>query len=110
MRSTKYDVQAKFLQASALVGTEFLDRLDYYANAWLPARDLVVAALEKRKQVDEQGRIILFEQFAPWKVRRALIHLSRSGSLIFLAGAPLRARECPWHPRGREAALRPLPG
>ncbi|KAI0735190.1 GAMM1 protein [Earliella scabrosa] len=60
-------VDAKFLQASALVGTEFLDRLDYYANAWLPARDLVVAALEKRKQVDEQGRIILFEQFAPWK-------------------------------------------
>lgn len=45
-----------------------MDRLDYYANAWLPARDLVVAALEKRKQVDQNGRIILFEQFAPWKV------------------------------------------
>ncbi|KAI1797874.1 GAMM1 protein [Ganoderma leucocontextum] len=60
-------VDAKFLQASTLVGTEFLARLDYYANAWLPARDLVVAALEKRKQVDQNGRIILFEQFAPWK-------------------------------------------
>ncbi|KAI0757011.1 GAMM1 protein [Daedaleopsis nitida] len=60
-------VDAKFLQASALVGTEFLSRLDYYANAWLPARDLVVDALEKRKQVDQNGRIILFEQFAPWK-------------------------------------------
>ena len=45
-----------------------MDRLDYYANAWLPARDLVVAALEKRKQVDQNGRIILFAQFAPWKV------------------------------------------
>ena len=63
--------QARFLQASTMVGTEFLDRLDYYAKAWLPARDLVVAALEKRKQVDPQGRIILFEQFAPWKVCRS---------------------------------------
>ncbi|KAH9849781.1 GAMM1 protein [Lenzites betulinus] len=60
-------VDAKFLQASALVGGEFLNRLDYYANAWLPARDLVVAALNKRKEVDASGRIILFEQFAPWK-------------------------------------------
>ncbi|TBU35221.1 GAMM1 protein [Dichomitus squalens] len=60
-------VDAKFLQASALVGNEFLDRLGYYADAWLPARDLVVAALEKRKQVEQNGRIILFEQFAPWK-------------------------------------------
>ncbi|KAI0639378.1 GAMM1 protein [Trametes polyzona] len=60
-------VDAKFLQASAMVGTEFLDRLDYYANSWLPARDLVVAALNKRKEVDPSGRIILFEQFAPWK-------------------------------------------
>ncbi|KAI0778164.1 GAMM1 protein [Trametes elegans] len=60
-------VDARFSQASALVGTEFFDRLDYYANAWLPARDLVVAALNKRKEVDPSGRIILFEQFAPWK-------------------------------------------
>ncbi len=62
-------LQSKFLKASTLVGTEFLERLDYYANAWLPARDLVLAAFEKRKQVDQNGRIILFEQFAPWKVR-----------------------------------------
>ncbi|KAI0651832.1 GAMM1 protein [Trametes meyenii] len=60
-------VDAKFLQASAMVGGEFLNRLDYYANAWLPARDLVVAALNKRKEADPSGHIILFEQFAPWK-------------------------------------------
>ncbi|CDO71544.1 hypothetical protein BN946_scf184911.g14 [Trametes cinnabarina] len=60
-------VDAKFLQASAMVGTEFLDRLDYYANAWLPARDLVLEALNKRKEVDPSGRIVLFESFAPWK-------------------------------------------
>jgi uncharacterized UPF0160 family protein len=42
--------------------------LDYYANAWLPARDLVVSALAHRANVDPSGKILLFEQFAPWKV------------------------------------------
>ncbi|KAJ3485568.1 hypothetical protein NLI96_g4883 [Meripilus lineatus] len=60
-------VDAQFLKGSALVGEEFLGRLDYYANAWLPARDLVSAALLKRTEVDASGKIILFEQFAPWK-------------------------------------------
>ncbi|KAL1951966.1 hypothetical protein VTO73DRAFT_1115 [Trametes versicolor] len=60
-------VDANFQQASALVGSEFMNRLDYYANAWLPARDLVIAALNKRKEIDPSGHIILFEQFAPWK-------------------------------------------
>ena len=56
------------MKASALVGGEFLNRLNYYANAWLPARDLVAAALNKRTEVESNGKIILFEQFAPWKV------------------------------------------
>ncbi|KAI0078902.1 GAMM1 protein [Panus rudis PR-1116 ss-1] len=60
-------IDAQFLKASAMVGTEFLDRIDYYANAWLPARDLVSAGLNKRFEVDPSGKLILFEQFAPWK-------------------------------------------
>ncbi|KAK7694627.1 hypothetical protein QCA50_001814 [Cerrena zonata] len=60
-------VDALFLKASALVGGEFLNRLNYYANAWLPARDIVAAALSKRIEVEANGKIILFEQFAPWK-------------------------------------------
>lgn len=68
--------QTNFQQASALVGSEFMNRLDYYANAWLPARDLVIAALNKRKEIDPSGHIILFEQFAPWKVcRQGLVHI-----------------------------------
>jgi hypothetical protein len=51
-----------------MTGEEFLGRLDYYANAWLPARDLVVSALAHRPNVDPSGKILLFEQFAPWKV------------------------------------------
>ncbi|OBZ78890.1 hypothetical protein A0H81_01168 [Grifola frondosa] len=60
-------LDSKFLQASSLVGEEFMNRLDYYANSWLPARDLVSTALTKRTEVDPSGRIVLFEQFAPWK-------------------------------------------
>ena len=62
-------VQAQFLKASALVGDEFIGRLEYYADAWLPARDLVLAGLKARTEIDPSGKIILFERFAPWKVR-----------------------------------------
>jgi hypothetical protein len=52
-----------------LTGTEFLGKLDYYANAWLPARDLLLSAIEaSRDAVDPSGKIILLEQFLPWKV------------------------------------------
>ncbi|KEP51057.1 GAMM1 protein/Ni-binding urease accessory protein (UreG), related protein [Rhizoctonia solani 123E] len=60
-------VDARFQKASELTGTEFLGRLDYLANAWWPARDLVSNAIEARIQFEPTGRIILFEQFAPWK-------------------------------------------
>jgi len=56
------------VKASTLTGEEFLGRLDYYAKAWLPARTLVAEGLAQRTQVDPSGRIILFEQFGPWKV------------------------------------------
>jgi len=48
-------------------GEEFLGRLNHYANAWLPARDLVISALNNRNNVDPSGKILFLEQFAPWK-------------------------------------------
>jgi len=60
-------VDTRFEKASQLTGGEFLGRLDYYAKAWLPARDLVADALNQRLNVDPSGHIIVFEQFAPWK-------------------------------------------
>lgn len=53
-----------------MVGDEFVDRLNYYANAWLPARDLVAAGLKERSHVDPSGKIVLFEQYAPWKASK----------------------------------------
>jgi len=60
-------VDELFGKASALTGSEFLGRLDYYANAWMPARDIVLSAFNDRGNVHATGRIILFTQFAPWK-------------------------------------------
>ena len=58
----------KFVLASQLAGGEFLARLDYLAKAWLPARDLVVKAVEARKSVHKSGKVVVFEEFSPWKV------------------------------------------
>ncbi|KAF8898711.1 GAMM1 protein [Infundibulicybe gibba] len=60
-------VDAHFSKASALTGAEFLGKLDYYANAWLPARDLLISSIAASKAIDPSGKIILFEQFLPWK-------------------------------------------
>ena len=59
---------ARFEVASALAGTEFSEQLDGLVNGWLPARDLVEAALLKRAEVDVSGEIICFESGGmPWK-------------------------------------------
>ena len=55
------------MKASQLAGEEFLGRLNYYGRSWLPARDIVVGALSRRVNVDPSGRIIVFDQYAPWK-------------------------------------------
>ncbi|KAL8287325.1 hypothetical protein RQP46_003777 [Phenoliferia psychrophenolica] len=57
----------KFVEASQLAGGEFLARLDYLAKAWLPARDIVVKAVEARKTVHKSGKVVVFEEFSPWK-------------------------------------------
>ena len=56
-----------FKKAIALTGEEFTERVRYYAFAWLPARDIVLKALQERHSVDKTGRIIKFEQSLPWK-------------------------------------------
>ena len=57
----------RFLEASRLMGTSFLRKLDDYYYAWLPARNLVYRAYEKRQEYDEKGRILVLEKGAPWK-------------------------------------------
>lgn len=58
----------KFAQASQRIGEEFQRELDYYTKAWLPAREVVQKAFEKRNEYDAEGRILVFDgQSAPWK-------------------------------------------
>ncbi|KAL5624768.1 hypothetical protein BROUX41_004828 [Berkeleyomyces rouxiae] len=57
-----------FLRASQRIGEEFEHELKYYTTAWLPARDVVQVAFEKRMEHDPQGRVLVFEgTSAPWK-------------------------------------------
>ncbi|KAI0134568.1 putative UPF0160 protein C27H6.8 [Xylariales sp. AK1849] len=58
----------RFLTASQRIGEEFSRDLEYYAKAWLPARDIVKKAYEKRKEYDPSGRVMVLEgQSVPWK-------------------------------------------
>ncbi|KAF9270254.1 metal-dependent protein hydrolase [Marasmius fiardii PR-910] len=62
------DVDTQFLKASSLTGGEFMGKLDYYVNAWLPARELLSEAIAKSKaNIDPSGKIVLLERFLPWK-------------------------------------------
>ncbi|XP_010173394.2 UPF0160 protein MYG1, mitochondrial, partial [Antrostomus carolinensis] len=45
------DTEAGFKRAMELVGGEFMEQLDYYHRAWLPARALVEAAVQRRFEV-----------------------------------------------------------
>jgi len=58
------DIDQNFFKASALVGNEFVDRLDYYGNACLPARQLVLDL--NRATFD--GWVVVFDLYAPLKV------------------------------------------
>uniref|UniRef100_A0A4W5JWX6 Uncharacterized protein n=1 Tax=Hucho hucho TaxID=62062 RepID=A0A4W5JWX6_9TELE len=59
---------AGFHKALGMVGAEFLDRVDFYQNSWLPARVVVEGAVQMRKQVDPSGEVVVFSQGGcPWK-------------------------------------------
>lgn len=62
------DIDSKFLKAISVVQVEFLDRINYFKNSWLPARQFVVDALEKRYEIDSSGEIVCFPSGGlPWK-------------------------------------------
>ncbi|CCK71230.1 Myg1p KNAG_0G01720 [Huiozyma naganishii CBS 8797] len=56
-----------FFKASDFIGKIFVDLVTGYGKAWLPAKTLVRKAIDGRMDVDKSGKIILFDQFCPWK-------------------------------------------
>uniref|UniRef100_A0A4W3JBW5 Myg1 exonuclease n=1 Tax=Callorhinchus milii TaxID=7868 RepID=A0A4W3JBW5_CALMI len=62
------DTEAGFRKAMELVGTEFLDRLQFFHKSWLPARTLVEEAIRKRYEEDPSGEILVMARGGcPWK-------------------------------------------
>ena len=61
--SNNEELDKRFERASAMAGSEFFARLDYTFQSWLPARQVVVAALEKRTH----PQLLVFDEFASWK-------------------------------------------
>jgi len=58
---------ARFDQASELIGSEFLSKLKYYSSAWLPARSIVSGCLADRLGVDPSGQVIELPRYCPWQ-------------------------------------------
>lgn len=56
-----------FQKASNFIGEIFVDLVKGYGLGWLPAKALVRKAVEERKEVDPSGKVLLFNQFCPWK-------------------------------------------
>ncbi|XP_028303019.1 MYG1 exonuclease [Gouania willdenowi] len=66
--SKSQDTEEGFQKALKMVGDEFLERLDFYKSAWLPARTVVEEAIRQRHQVDPSGEVVFFSQGGcPWK-------------------------------------------
>ncbi|XP_068068575.1 MYG1 exonuclease [Anomalospiza imberbis] len=109
------DTEAGFRRAMELVGSEFLERLDFYHRAWLPARALVEEAIRHRLEVDASGQVLELSQGGcPWKehvfqLERELA-LPRPLQLVLFPdrGGQWRVQSVPAAPHSFQSRL-PLP-
>src|SRR5262245_42412599 len=62
------EIDQRFERASTLIGEACLGKLDFYAQSWLPARDIVEAARKARDTLNLDGRVLHLPQFCPWQV------------------------------------------
>ncbi|GAB1605797.1 UPF0160 protein MYG1, mitochondrial-like isoform X1 [Argonauta hians] len=66
--STDTNEEDQFKKAMELVGGEFLERVTFYKDSWLPARQIVKQAVLDRHQVDKSGEVMLLKNGGcPWK-------------------------------------------
>ena len=72
----------RFVKAMSLVRDEFIERIQFYARVWLPARASVEQAVKARYSVDTSGDIIAFDSGAcPWKEHLADIEAESNGTM-----------------------------
>lgn len=65
--STSDDQNDRFKCAMELTCSEFLLHAESLMKVWWPARSIVQRAIANRHNVHESGKIILLDQFCPWK-------------------------------------------
>ncbi|XP_068619706.1 MYG1 exonuclease [Battus philenor] len=63
----RIDSDEIFKKAMEMVLEEFLYIIDYSISIWLPARDFVKSAIDKRFEVHKTGEILEFTERFPWK-------------------------------------------
>eukprot|EP00003_Mantamonas_plastica_P030548 TRINITY_DN763_c1_g1_i3.p1 TRINITY_DN763_c1_g1~~TRINITY_DN763_c1_g1_i3.p1 ORF type:complete len:192 (-),score=62.16 TRINITY_DN763_c1_g1_i3:29-604(-) len=61
------DEDALFVKAMEMVGAEFSETIMRFGKLWLPAREIVVKAIESRAEHSASGEILVLEQACPWK-------------------------------------------
>lgn len=94
-----------------MAGEEFENRLDYYAKAWLPARDVVLEAVNKRFEVDPSGQIVIFNQVRTFCSSKKTSLIPSPATVRPMEGTHLLPRSAPLAQPGNLANLvRPLPG
>lgn len=64
---TPEEVDQLFNEAKKYVGTEFIDKVKFFALSWLPARKIVEAAVKNRFKIHSSGEIIELDRFCPWQ-------------------------------------------
>ncbi|KAI8642725.1 metal-dependent protein hydrolase [Parasitella parasitica] len=77
---TDAEIDARFVEASDMAGAELADYVKGLQESWLPARSLVVDALDKATDVHQSGRIIALERSCPWKEH--LLELEKERGLV----------------------------
>lgn len=75
-------------KAMPLAGGEFLDRLRFLVDAWLPARKHVERVYEKRFEVHPSGHIMEFNEekgdvMVPWKEHLFAIEQAEAPKVIY---------------------------
>jgi len=60
------DINERFNQAIELTGKEFVSCVMGIAQSWMPARNIVKSAIEKRMQDDNSGQIVVLKEFTVW--------------------------------------------
>lgn len=57
----------RFSLASTLMGQAFENVVEGYGKGWYPAKSIVQEAFDDRLKYDAKRRVVVFDQFVPWK-------------------------------------------